>query len=238
MVPNPSEDGPGGRDHTIQKAIIISSQISVVLFNRTSGKKYEVREEGIFVPGPYEDVLEVRNATVLKSQEYAVVRNELTGKYLHYPGPQQLFVSPYEQLFRVLPKVVLQKQDYVRLVDRRTGEEDVVKGPQAVVPEPTQCEKDYVENCSMQVMPAVVMKADIAVLALNKTTGVKRIIRADAGGIFTPLPYEEVLEVRKATVLKQQEYGVVKNNRNGSFRHAAGPILLHLDAYEELVNVA
>jgi regulator of protease activity HflC (stomatin/prohibitin superfamily) len=237
MVPNPSEDGPGGIDHTVQKANIISSQISVVLFNRTSGKKYEVREEGIFVPGPYEDVLEVRRATVLKSQEYAVVKNELTGKYLHYPGPQQLFVSPYEQLFRVLPKVVLQKQDYVRLVDRRTGEENVVKGPQAVVPEPTQCEKDYSKNCSMEVTQAIVMKADVAVLTLNKTTGVKRIIRADAGGIFTPQPYEEVLEVRKATVLKQQEYAVVKNNRNGSFRHAAGPTLLHLEAYEELVRV-
>merc|ERR1711998_431754 len=71
----------------------------------------------------------------------------------------------------------------------------------------------------------------------NRTSGVKQIIRADAGGIFTPQPYEEVLEVRKATVLKQQEYAVVKNNRNGSFRHAAGPTLLHLDAYEELVRV-
>merc|ERR1719420_1123865 len=144
----------------------------------------------MFVPGPYEDVVEVRNATVLKSQEYAVVKNEITGKYVHYAGPQQLFVGPYEKLFNVLPKVVLQKQDYVRLVDRRTGEENVVKGPQAVVPEPTQCEKDYVKNCSMNVSQAIVMKADISVLTLNKTTGVKRIVRADAGGIFTPQPYE------------------------------------------------
>merc|ERR1719253_1365152 len=82
------------------------------------------------------------------------------------------------------------------------------------------------------------MKADISVLTLNRTSGVKQIIRADAGGIFTPQPYEEVLEVRKATVLKQQEYAVVKNNKNGSFRHNEGPDLLHLGAYEELVRVA
>jgi regulator of protease activity HflC (stomatin/prohibitin superfamily) len=238
MVPNPSEDGPGGRDHKVEKAIVITSQVSVVIFNPTLGKKYEVRDEGIFVPGPYEEVLEVRTATVLKSQEYAVVKNELTGKYLHYSGPQQLFVGAYEVLFHILPKVVLQKQEYVRLVDRRSGEENVVKGPQAVVPEPAQCEKDYANNCSMSISQAILMKADVTVLTLNKTTGVKRIIRADAGGIFTPLPYEEVLEIRKAAILKQQEYGVVKNNRNGSFRHAAGPILLHLEAYEELVRVA
>merc|ERR1712216_107571 len=85
---------------------------------------------------------------------------------------------------------------------------------------------------------AIVMKADVAVLILNRTSGVKRIIRADSGGMFTPLPYEEILEVRQATVLKQQEYAVVKNNKNGSFRHAKGPSLLHLDAYEELVRVA
>jgi hypothetical protein len=137
----------------------------------------------------------------------------------------------------VLPKVVLQKQDYVRLLDRRTGEENVVNGPLAVVPQPTQCEKDYVKNCVLVVSQAIVMKADVAVLILNRTSGVKKIVRADAGGIFTPLPYEEVDEVRKATVLKQQEYAVVKNNKNGSFRHAEGPALLHLGAYEELLRV-
>lgn len=242
LVPNPSEDGPGGLVHQVQKAIVITSQTSVILFNRTSGKKYEVRAEGIFVPGPYEDILEVRKATVLKSQEYAVVKDTMTGKYLHYEGPLQLFVGPYEELFGVMSKVVLQKQDYVRLVDRRTGEENVVKGPIAVVPKPTECEQGYIRNCSLTVRRAIVMKADTSVLTLNRTTGVKRIVRADmdnddSGGIFTPAPYEEILEIRNATVLKSQEYAVLKNTWNGSFRHAEGPALLHLEAYEELVRV-
>jgi hypothetical protein len=238
LVPQPSEDGPGGIDHRVQRAIVISSQTSVVLFNKTSGQKYAVRDEGMFVPGPYEDVLEVRNATVLQSQEYAVVRNQLTGKYTHYAGPQQLFVGPYEELLKVLPKVVLQKQEYARLVDRRTGEENVVKGPKAVVPEPAQCEKDYLRNCLMTVHQAIVMKADISVLVLNKTSGVKTIMQASSGGIFTPRPYEDILEVRNATVLKQQEYAVVKDNKNGSFRHVPGATLLHLGAYEEIVRVS
>jgi hypothetical protein len=191
---------------------------------------------GIFTPVPYEEILEVRKATVLKSQEYAVVKNDMTGKYLHYEGPQLLFVGPYEQLLRVLSKLVLQKQDYVRLVDRQTGEEDIVKGPLAVVPEPAQCEKDYVNGCVLSISQAIVMKADVSVLILNRTSGVKRVVRADTGGIFTPVPYEEVLEVRKATVLKQQEYAVVKNNMNGSYRHVEGPTLLHLEAYEELIR--
>jgi hypothetical protein len=213
MVPRPSEDGPGGIQHQIQQAIIISSQISVVLFNRTSGKKYEMREEGMFVPGPYEDVLEVRNATVLQSQEYAAVKNDMTGKYVHYAGPQQLFVGPYEQLVQVLPKVVLQKQEYTRLVNRRTGEENIVMGPQAVVPEPAQCEKDYTRNCFLTVNRAIVMRADVSVLTLNKTSGAKQIIRASSGGIFTPRAYEDILEVRKATVLKQQSTQLSRTTR-------------------------
>merc|ERR1719446_1828329 len=45
IVPKPSEDGPGGLEHRVYRAIVISSQVSVVLFNRTSGKKYEVRDD-------------------------------------------------------------------------------------------------------------------------------------------------------------------------------------------------
>jgi len=238
MVPNPSEDGPGGIAHNISKAIIITSQISVVLFSRTSGKKYDVRTEGMFTPGPYEDVVEVRDATVLKTQEFAVVKNDITGMYIHYGGPQQLFVGPYERLVLVLPKVVLQKQDYVRLVDRRTGEENIVGGPLAVVPDPAQCEKDYTNKCTMTVNQAIVMKANVAVLTLNKTTGVKQIISAVSGGLFTPRPYEDIVEVRIATVLKQQEYAIVKNSLTGLFHHTDGPTLLQLGAYEVLERVA
>jgi len=237
LVPEPSEDGPGGVNHVTKRATIISSQVSVILFNKTSGKKYETRKEGLFVPGPYEEVMEVRNATVLKSQEYAVVKNDMTAKYIHYPGPVQLFVGAYEQLVKVLPKVILQKMDYVRLVDRRSGEENVVKGPKAIVPAPEQCEKDYTTNCVMVVKRAIIMKADVTVLILNRTSGIKTAVRANAGGIFTPQAYEDVVETRRATVLKQQDYAVIKNIINGSYRHAEGPYLLHLGAYEELVRV-
>jgi hypothetical protein len=216
----------------------MKADVAVLTLNKTTGAKRIVRADagGIFTPVAYEEILEVHKATVLKSQEYAVVKNDMTGKYLHYEGPQLLFVGPYEQLLRVLSKLVLQKQDYVRLVDRQTGEEDIVKGPLAVVPEPAQCEKDYVNGCVLSISQAIVMKADVSVLILNRTSGVKRVVRADTGGIFTPVPYEEVLEVRKATVLKQQEYAVVKNNMNGSYRHVEGPTLLHLEAYEELIR--
>jgi len=237
LTPEPSEDGPGGIEHDVKSAITITSQLSVILFDRTSGKKYEMRTEGVFFPGAYEDVLAVRRALVLKSQEYAVTKNNLTGIFVHHSGPTQLFVGPYEELITVLPKVVLQKQEYVRLVDRRTGTEVVVKGPQAVVPEPSQCEKDYVKNCTMTAEQAIVMKADIAVLTLNRTSGIKKIVRAEAGGNFIPMPYESILEIRKATILKQQVYAIVKDNINGEIRHALGPQLLHLEATEELLGV-
>lgn len=237
IVPKPEEDGPGGINHVLKKAIIISSQNFVVLLNRTSGKKYEERTEGMFVPGPYIDILEVRNATVVRSQEYAVLKNDLTGRYVHYAGPQRLFVGAYEKLVYILPKLILQKQEYVRLVDRRTGEEVIRKGPEAIVPEPQQCEKDYTANCVMTVSKAIVMKADVTVLTLNKTSGVKSIQSSSSGGIFTPRPYEDIVEIRQATILKQQDYAVLKNTLSGAFRHVEGPLMLHLDAYDELVRV-
>merc|ERR1712232_679732 len=111
-------------------------------------------------------------------------------------GPQLLFIGPYDQLGKVLMKIVLQKQEYVRLINRETGSEQVIMGPQTIVPEPMECEKDYTSNCSMTVHKAVVMKADVGVLTVNKTSGVKRLVLASSGGIFTPSPYEDVLEVR------------------------------------------
>jgi len=237
LVPVPAEDGPGGITHKIDQAIIITSQISVILLNITSGKKLAVTEQGLFFPGPYERIVEVRKALVLKSHEYAVLRDDKLAKYAHFTGPMQLSVGPYSTLYKVLPKVVLQRMDYVRLVDRRTGEEIVVKGPKAVVPDPSQCEKDYKQDCRMRVEQAVVMKADISVLVLNRTSGTRRVARANSGGMFVPVAYEDVAEVRNATVLKQRDYAVVKSLITGVYSHSVGPMLLHLGAYDVLMSV-
>jgi len=243
IVPEPEQCEKDYMQHCVipvNQAIIMKADIAVLTLNKTSGVKQVIRADsvGMFIPRPYEEILEVRTAVVLKQLEYAIVQNELTGKFIHYAGPQQLFTGAYENLSKVLPKIVLQKQQYVQLTDRRTGEETVISGPQTIVPEPEQCEKDYTQDCVVPVNQATIMKADIAVLTLNKTSGVKQVIRADSGGMFIPRPYEEILEVRTAAVLQQLEYAIVKNNRNGSYRHELGPQLLHLGALDELVSVA
>merc|ERR1711881_430795 len=106
--------------------------------NKTSGRKRSVREEGFFIPGAFEGVVEVRTATILKQKQYAIVRDTLSGEYRHEEGAKLLFVDAYDVVVSVRPKIVLQKQEYVRLVDHFTGYARVVVGPALIVPKPSE----------------------------------------------------------------------------------------------------
>eukprot|EP00927_Polykrikos_kofoidii_P065852 TRINITY_DN6156_c0_g2_i2.p1 TRINITY_DN6156_c0_g2~~TRINITY_DN6156_c0_g2_i2.p1 ORF type:complete len:1025 (-),score=130.01 TRINITY_DN6156_c0_g2_i2:29-3103(-) len=235
IVPEPTEVVP----KHVSKAIVIGSQNGVVVRNRATGKRTLVREEGIFFPSPEEDILSQPNAIVLKSQEFAVVQQKSSGNYTHWHGPLQLFLNASDILVKILPKVVLQNQQYVRLLDYATGEEVVYKGPETIVPSPGQCEKDYKKNCVVSVEQAVVMRPETSVLVRNARTGVKKVVKVSDGdgGIYTPQPYEAILKVNTAVILLQTEYARVKN-LDGTIRNAMGPLLLHLEVNEELLNVA
>jgi len=171
---------------------------------------------------------EWRKATRLSPREYAVIKNTKSGEYRHEEGPQLLFIGAYDVQEEVRPKMVLQKHEYVRLIDSLSGFERIASGPQTIVPKPLETWPDDIEN-------AVVLGTDLAVLSFNKTTGKKRLVTE--GGVFIPTPYEVILEVRKATLLGQRDFAVVKNVMDGTLRHVEGPQLLQVGAYDTVLKV-
>jgi len=169
-----------------------------------------------------------RDATRLGPREYAVVKHSRSGVVRHEEGPKLLWLEAYDELVAVKSKIVLQLQEYTRLVDSTTGAERVVVGPEVLIPAPLEAAPNGTES-------AIVLSADITVLTMNKTTGMLLLITKE--GVFTPKPYEIILEVRQATLLSPREYALVKNNLNGQFRHEAGPQLLKIGAYDNLISV-
>lgn len=169
-----------------------------------------------------------REATRLGPREYAVVKNTKSGEPRHEEGPKLLWLEAYDELVSINSKVVLQLQEYTRLVDSMTGAERVVVGPSILIPAPLESAPNGTES-------AYVLTAETTVLTMNKTTGMLRLITKE--GVFTPAPYEVILEERRATLLSPREYALVKNNLNGTYRHVLGPQLLKIGAYDKLISV-
>lgn len=173
-----------------------------------------------------------RQATRLSAREYAVVKNTRSGEYRHHIGPDSVFLGPWEMVEEILKATLLQRDEYIRLVDQMTGGERVISGPKAVVPKPLESSPKGVEK-------AVILGLEFAVLIRVKTTGMLQTVNetTNGGGIYIPRPYEDIVEVRKATVLAPRQYAVIKSHLDGGVRHVGGPRLFQVGAYEELVEV-
>eukprot|EP00929_Paragymnodinium_shiwhaense_P108050 TRINITY_DN74383_c0_g1_i1.p1 TRINITY_DN74383_c0_g1~~TRINITY_DN74383_c0_g1_i1.p1 ORF type:complete len:765 (-),score=222.37 TRINITY_DN74383_c0_g1_i1:256-2550(-) len=224
FVPGPREEAPKGTE----ECVIISPEVSVLVVNKTSGVYSVVKENGIFAPRPYEDILEVRKNIVINSRQYAVVQDRMKRKRT-VPGPDVLSLEAYDSIAgSVRNKVILQGDEYVRLVDKRMATERIEMGPQTLVPEAEEEYKAGVEK-------AVFINATTTVWVLNKTSGLLR--SESTQGLFFPQPYEIVQQVMRDTLLQQTEYAEVLNDRTGIRKTVGGPQLLKLDAYDVLKSV-
>lgn len=201
-----------------------------IIIYGTEGK-YEKNGPATILVGPGKKT-ERRKAVRLGPREYLELKDIKTGDIRHEAGPQTLFMKAYDENMGVNQKIVLQKGEYMRLIASLTGYERVITGPSdnpnGVVPEPLETAPNGTEN-------AVIMGKNLAVLALNKTNGKKRLYTT--GGAFIPAPYEFVLEVRTATLLGFREFALVKDLMEGTLRHEEGPKLLQVGAYEQVVHV-
>jgi len=224
FTPEPLERAPNGTE----EAYIISPDSSAVVHNVSAGTRRLEKTEGIFVPGPYEHVSEVRKAVVVGPTEYCTLRNTKTGARRNIEGPDQVKVGAWEVMDgQIKSKIVLQRDQYIRLVNNATGEERVKVGPGAFVPD------------SLEVYTGVEQMVKV-----NKTTTIRiRNATADSvadydendpfRGLFAPGAFERIDQVIDATVLDMQQFGVVVNGE-GIYRHVPGPTQLRLKSRERL----
>lgn len=222
--PEPLEEAAQGKE----VGISLSRGKSLVTFNRSSGVKRLVTQEGYFFPQPYEDVIEQRNPVVVGPNDYAKLRDERTGAVRHVEGSVTLQVGAYETLIGVYPKTVVQNREFIRYVDQELGTERVVSGPVTIVPGATEIAETGVEH-------GVTITSTTGVLLEDIVLGEKILITTL--GVFTPNAYQYILETRTARVIGQNDYGIVRNLTDGVIRHEQGPQQFFLDPYEELVGV-
>jgi len=200
IVPAPLEQAVNGTE----QAIVLSTDMTVLTMNKTTGRKILVTKEGVFIPQAYQLIVEIRKATLLSPREYALVKNTLNGTYRNEIGPQLLKIGAYDTQISVSKKTVLQKDQYTVLKDEKTGAQRVVKGPLAFVPTPS-------EKSPLGIKKAVFLDTDTAVLVLNRVTGQQRLVTQK--GVFFPEADEEILETRELIRVLPHEAMIVRDEK-------------------------
>jgi len=227
FVPEPLEAFPNGTE----SAVVLGTDLAVLAFNKTTGKKRLVTTGGVFVPAPYEVILEVRKASLLGQRDFALVKNFLTGTLKHEEGPQLLQVGAYDQVVHIKPKLVLEKDEYIRLMDENTGKERIQRGPMTFVPEPSEVYPEGVQKAKF-------LDTDTAVLVLNESSGQERL--ETERGVFIPKPEEEILEERKLIRVLPHESVVVRDEQGRisiySGSYDASDSAFFLPPYSEVVK--
>jgi regulator of protease activity HflC (stomatin/prohibitin superfamily) len=168
-----------------------------------------------------------RKATKLGPLEYALVENELTGMPRHIEGPTMFFLEAYDVQKAIESKIVLEKDEYVNLVEGTEGTERIIQGPQTIVPTPTETFPKGKEQ-------AVFLDTDSAVLVLDKTTGMQKLVVEQ--GVFFPGAYQEVVEVRSLIHVFPHE-AVVEQDARGQYTVHTGSTAFFLQPYHRLVTM-
>lgn len=223
LVPEPLETAPVG----VEDSIVVSPDLAILVRNRTRGIEYLITDEGVFSPGPYEEIVSVQQAVVVSPREYAVLRDTRTNVITHVPGPTQIKVQPRDEIVDILPKLVLEADQFIRLVSRITGVERVETGPVTLVPDPQETYRFGVEQ-------AVRITVERTALVENATGFLRHV---NTPGIFFPGPYERIVSVNMATLLGPQEFAVIEDNITAMLSHVPGPALLHLAEHQILREV-
>merc|ERR1719326_2788008 len=119
VIPGPLESSPKG----VEKAVVLGMDIAVVVSFKTTGMLRLVTDGGVYIPRPYEEIVETRKATLLSHRQYAVIKSHLEGTLRHEPGPQLLQVGAYEEIIGIYDKFILRKDEYIRLRNKKDGSE-------------------------------------------------------------------------------------------------------------------
>eukprot|EP00931_Biecheleriopsis_adriatica_P073810 TRINITY_DN48024_c0_g1_i1.p1 TRINITY_DN48024_c0_g1~~TRINITY_DN48024_c0_g1_i1.p1 ORF type:complete len:683 (-),score=155.41 TRINITY_DN48024_c0_g1_i1:142-2121(-) len=199
LTPGPLQTYPQG----VESAVVVNDATSVLLLDKTRGSRSLVTDKGPFRPAPYQEILEVRQALAVKPLEYAIVTDIRNGQVTHRPGPMQLKLGAYETMNGTKSKVVLERDEFIRLVDKKSGAERVVVGPDTIIPDPAERSDNMIEKARF-------LGGDSAVLVLNKTSGLQRLISEK--GTFAPAPYEIILEERSLIRVLPHEAVVVRDH--------------------------
>jgi len=195
--------GPKSRKHVLEKDEFIKVRDS------KNGEVRMVNGPGVFVPTPTESTPDGKQKAVsLEKHEYVRIRDAATGKVRIEIGEQLVFPGPMDVMERKQVAWKLKRNEYLRLVDTASGQIRVEMGEKIVFPIATEDLRQ--QHNFAQVLSAVEINDDTAVLVESKETGQQRLVQES--GMFYPGPHDEVLEVRKLIRVQPHEVVVVQSN--------------------------
>ena len=98
-----------GNEKKVQDAINVDNETAVLVRSKETGQQRLVQEKGLFFPGPYEEILDVRSLIYVQPYEVAIVRDN-KGDYSFYSGAESaesaightFFLPPYCELVTMM----------------------------------------------------------------------------------------------------------------------------------------
>jgi len=93
VVPTPTESSPKGK----QQAVFLDTDSAVLIVDKTTGLQKLVKEQGVFVPDAYQEVVDVRPLIHVLPHE-AVIEQDAKGLYTVRTGSSAFFLPPYHSL--------------------------------------------------------------------------------------------------------------------------------------------
>merc|ERR1719326_997261 len=93
LTPTPTETYPKGK----QRAVFLDTDSAALILDKTTGMEKLVSKQGVFFPGAYQEVIEVRPLVHVFPHE-AVVVQDSKGLYNVHHGSTSFFLPPYHKL--------------------------------------------------------------------------------------------------------------------------------------------
>ena len=98
-----------GNEKKVQDAINVDNETAVLVRSKETGQQRLVQVKGLFFPGPYEEILDVRSLIYVQPYEVAIVRDN-KGDYSFYSGGESaesatghtFFLPPYCELVTMM----------------------------------------------------------------------------------------------------------------------------------------
>jgi hypothetical protein len=99
VFPTATEDAQKAK---VQQAVDVHEERAVLVLSKETGQQRLVTEKGLFFPGPYDEILEVRSLIRVEPHQVAIVQND-TGVYTFHSGAdtgtgKTFFLPPHCEL--------------------------------------------------------------------------------------------------------------------------------------------
>ena len=188
-------------------------------------QKFTVNGPRVFYTKPLMKVT-LRKALILGPTDYIRIRNLLTGELHNEMGPRLYFLEANEEVVKSLSAIPLKRNQYVKLIDQRTGTIRMVRGETSIYLSPT-------EEILGKIEEGINIDEETGVVVRDIESGQLQLVTEPQ--VFFPTANQEIVELRKRILLKQNQYVKLIDKSTGEIRVVRGEGSFYINPNEELL---